>query len=83
MLLLARKAEVIHTHKARSLSIADVTLAINGSKPFQEAILRCDQTYLQEIMSLPEPLQLEEVSMALYDNKKYTSYLQKLMAQLQ
>lgn len=79
MMLLARKASVIQTSKSRSLSLAPIQLnaqRINGPR---EAILHCDKAYLQEIIQLEEPFDLEEAAIAIYDNPKYTSYLQMLL----
>lgn len=83
VMLLVRRAQVVHTHKAKSLSTAQVTLSINGDKVFQEAIVRCDQAYLQELLALSEPLDLQEVAIALYDTPKYAPYLQALIRKLE
>ncbi|MEZ4643108.1 MAG: NYN domain-containing protein [Chloroflexota bacterium] len=82
VMLLARRAEVVQTHKGKSLSTATVTLGVNGDKVYQEAILRCDQAYLQELMALAEPFDLEEAAIALYDTPKYTPYLKAIVSKL-
>lgn len=83
MMLLARKADVIHTLKSRSLSLAPVQLNLQGTRIIQEAILRCDQAYLREILDLEESFELTEAALALYDNPKYARYLQKLLPSLE
>ncbi|MCA9957758.1 MAG: NYN domain-containing protein [Anaerolineales bacterium] len=82
VMLLARRAEVVQTHKGKSLSTATVTLGVNGDKVYQEAILRCDRAYLQELMALAEPFDLEEAAIALYDTPKYTPYLKAIVSKL-
>ncbi len=79
ILLVARRAQVIHTLKGQSLASAPVLLAIEDAKPFQEAILRCDATYLQEILDSTEPFDLQEAAIALYDTPNYARYLQVVM----
>ncbi|MCP4423431.1 MAG: NYN domain-containing protein [Chloroflexi bacterium] len=79
ILLLARRARVIHTLKGKSLATAPVLLNIHDAKPFQEAVLRCDAVYLQEILKLTEPFDLQEAAVALYDTPSYARYLQVVM----
>lgn len=79
VMLLARRAQVVHTHKGKSLSAATVTLGINSDKLLQEAILRCDQAYLQELINLPEPFDPEEAAIALYDTPQYAPYLKAIV----
>lgn len=79
VLLLARRAQVIQILKDRSLSAAPVRLNLQTEKPFQQAVLRCDQTYLQEILTLPEPFDAQEAALALYEKASYAPYIQQLL----
>lgn len=83
VLLLARQAEVVYSLKGIALATSRVSLSIKGEKAFQEAVIRCDKVYLQEILALPEPFVLEEVAIALYDSPKHAVYLQTLLRQLE
>jgi uncharacterized LabA/DUF88 family protein len=76
-MLLARQAEVIRTLKGRSLSTAPVALILNGDNMFKDAVLYCDAIYLREILSLSEPFDLREASVALYESPGYVKYLKK------
>lgn len=80
MLLVARQAQVIHTLKGKSLATAPVSLQLQGTNVFQEAVVRCDSTYLREILELGEPFDIQEAALALYDSIKYVNYLEKVMA---
>jgi len=82
VLLLARQADVLNTLKGKSLSTAPVLLALKGEKLFQTAVMRCDATYLKEILGLPETFVMEEVALALYYTKKHIPYLERLMKQI-
>ncbi len=79
VLLVAREAQVIRSLKGRTLASAPVLLQLEGDSLYQEAIIRCDAIYLQGILDLAEPFQLEEAAIALYDNVLYSRYLQKVM----
>lgn len=81
VLLLARRAEIIETHKSKSLSTALVSLQTKSSKPLQEAILRCDRAYVEELLLLPEDVDAREMALALYDSDTAVPYLQKLIDQ--
>ena len=76
-LLVARQSGIICTLKASSLSMAPVVLEINGTQIFQEAVLMCDRTYLQAILNLPEPFDIEEAAIALYEKADYAPYLKQ------
>ena len=80
MLLLARQADVVHTLKGKSLSTAPVTLYLTGPKIFQEAVTRCDAVYLQAILELPEPFDMEEAALALFYNAGHVPYLKQVLA---
>jgi uncharacterized LabA/DUF88 family protein len=76
-MLLARRAEVIHTLKGNSLATAPVVLKINSAQLFKDAVLYCDAIYLREILALKEPFDIEQASLAIYDSLTYVKYLQK------
>jgi uncharacterized LabA/DUF88 family protein len=79
VLLLARQAHVVQTMKGKSLSTAPVSLALKGDKVFQTAVMRCDAAYLQGILDLPEPFDLDEALIALYYGPVQQRYLQTIM----
>ena len=57
-------------------------LALEGPKMFQESVIRCDMTYLDAIRALPEPFDVEEAALAIYDQAAYASYLRQLLARM-
>ena len=75
----ARRAEVVGTRNGGKLATSPVYLQISGSRLFQEAVMRFDLTYLQEIQTLGSPLDLEEAAIALYDSVSYTRYLKVIL----
>lgn len=79
MLLLARRAQVIRTLKAKSLSLAPVMLEVKGAKAPQEAIMRCDAVYVKEILALADEFDEAEAAVALYYEPKYAHYLKTLI----
>lgn len=79
VLLVARQGQVIRTLKGKSLSTAPVLLELTGSKPFQQAVMRCDGTYLREILALSEPFDLDEAAKALYYTPNHKKYLNVIM----
>lgn len=79
VLLVARRAQVIHTLKGKSLSTATVSLELKGVKPFQEGVMRCDAVYLREMLALSEPFDLEEAALALYYSPGHVRYLKVVM----
>jgi uncharacterized LabA/DUF88 family protein len=76
---IARRADVIGVVNGRSLALASVKLQLEGSKTFQDAVMRCDATYLSEIMALSDPFDLAEAALALYDTPDYARYLKVLL----
>ena len=82
VMLLGRRAQVVRTLKGRSLSTAPILLELKGAKAFQEAVIRCDAAYVQEILASPEPFDVAEAARALYDTEKYATYLEKVMQNL-
>jgi uncharacterized LabA/DUF88 family protein len=83
MLVLARRAGVVRTLKGKTLSSAPVLLALEGDKPFQESVIRCDSAYLAAIRALPEPFDLEQAAIALYDHAGYAPYLRQVLARME
>ena len=81
--MLARRAGVIRTLKGRTLSTAPVLLALEGSRLFQESVIRCDMAYLDAIRALQEPFELEEAALAIYDQASYAPYLRQLLARME
>jgi hypothetical protein len=82
MIVLARRAGVVRTLKGKTLSTAPVLLAIEGSRMFQESVVRCDMVYLDAIRALPEPFDLNEAAVAIYENVSYAPYLRQILARL-
>jgi hypothetical protein len=78
VMLLARKAGIVRTPRANSLSTAYVILELDGDRVFQEAVVLSDQAYLQAIISLPDPFDLQEAAITLYEKPEYAAYLQRL-----
>lgn len=74
-MLLARQAGIIRTLKGRSLSVAQVVLELESKELFKDAVCYCDAIYLREILSLTEPFDITEASLALYDNANYVKHL--------
>jgi len=79
VLLLARRAQVIHTLKAKSLSTAPVLLELKGQKVVQDAIMRCDAAYVKEILELTDEFDEEEAAVALYYEPHFARYLKTLI----
>ncbi len=81
-IVLARRAGVVRTLKGRTLSTAPVLLALDGPKIFQESVIRCDLAYLEAIRALPEPFDVTEVALTIYDNPGYAPYISQLVGRL-
>jgi hypothetical protein len=79
VLLVARRAQVIHTLKDKSLSTAPVRLEVKGAKAYQESVMRCDAVYVKEILELAEDFDETEAAVALYYEPKYAHYLKTLI----
>ncbi len=79
VLLLARRAQVIHTLKAKSLSTAPVLLEIKGQKLVQDAIMRCDAAYVKGILELADEFDEAEAAVALYYEPQFARYLKTLI----
>ena len=78
VLRVARRAEVIDVQNGGSLAKAPVYLLLSGERGFQEAVKKCDLTYLSEIMKLNDLFDLEQASMALYEDIDHVRYLELL-----
>lgn len=79
VMLLAREANIIRTLQGKSLSTAPVLLSLEGDHTFQDAIIRSDIAYIRAISNLPEPFDVKEVALALYENEKFVPYLYKII----
>lgn len=82
LLLVARQAQILTTHKSRSLGSAAITLNLKGEKPVGEAIMKCDAIYLQAILNLSTPFDLDEAALALYGDVKFAGYLKTVMEKM-
>lgn len=80
VLHLANEAGVVKVLAAETLALSHVELAICGDNLFQQALVRCDRTLLERIRALPEPFDLQEASLALYDTVRCAPYLQRVLA---
>lgn len=83
LIVLARRAGVVRTLKGKTLSTAPVLLALEGPKLFQESVVRCDMAYLEAIRALPEPFDVDEAALALYDQASYAPYIRQLLARME
>ena len=81
---LAKRAQVISQQgNQRSLAATPLQLELTGDKLFQEAVMRCDSAYLHVIEHLPEPFDLTQAALALYEDESYTRYLKVLRSRSQ
>jgi uncharacterized LabA/DUF88 family protein len=79
VLRIARRADVIGVANGGSLAHASVNLAVSGDRLFQDAVIRCDVTYLREIKALRNPLDMKEAAKALYDDEGHARYLKIIL----
>jgi uncharacterized LabA/DUF88 family protein len=79
VLRLAQRADVLGVQKSGSLAAAPVYLQIDGQRVFQDAVIRCDATYLKEIQGLDEPFGLDQAAIALYDSEDHARYLKVVL----
>lgn len=75
VLIAAKRAQVINVDRGETLSTAPVQLLLTQGKPFQEAVMRCDAFYLQQIAELDEPFDVEQAAVSLYDSPGHARYL--------
>jgi len=80
VLRVARRAEVIGVQNGGSLAKAAVSLQIDGERVFQDAVISCDIIYLQEIQSLETQLDMEQASIALYEDAGHVRYLKVILS---
>lgn len=79
VMLLAKRARILAVVRGKTLSTAQVNLNLPDSKPFQEAVMRCDVAYLREIQSLEIEFEIEQAAKALYDSPNHARYLKVLL----
>lgn len=79
VLRLARRADVVGVGTANRLAAAPVALQLAGERIFQDAVIRCDATYLKELRDLGLPFDLEEASLALYETVGHARYLKVVL----
>lgn len=80
VLLAAKRARIISVSRGKTLSTAPIGLLLEGDRKFQEAVLKCDAVYLQEIKSLNYAFDIEQASLALYDSTGHVRYLKVLQS---
>ena len=79
-LRVARRAEVVTTSNgSKSLTADPLQLQLQSDKPFQDAVMRCDAMYLQELQAAFGTVDLDEAALALYDAKGHQRYLKVVM----
>ena len=71
--------EVITSMKGRALASSPVLIQLEGKAAYQEAIIRCDAVYLRAILDLSEFFDLDEATIALYDDLKHKDYIQNVL----
>jgi hypothetical protein len=76
---LARRANVLSVQNGNSLAKAPVSLRLTGDRTFQEAVIKSDATYLQEILAVEGAFDLEQASIALYESVGHARYLQVIL----
>ena len=79
VMLLARRAQVIDTLKAKSLSTAPVLLRVKGAKAVQDAIMRTDAVYVKEILAFADSFDEAEAAVALYYDPQFARYLKTII----
>ncbi len=80
VLRVARRAEVINVQNGGSLAKAAVSLQLEGERAFQDAVINCDLIYLQEIQNLETQFDLEQASIALYEDAGHVRYLKVILS---
>jgi hypothetical protein len=81
VLRVAQRAGVISIPENTPWSTAPVRLELSGGRVFQEAVMRCDATYLRCLQNAPTPFDLEAAAQALYDAAGQARYLQVVLHQ--
>ena len=80
VLRVARRADVVGVQDGGGLATAAVMLRITGDRALQEAVIKCDLVYLKEIQSLEEPFDLDQASIALYEDIGHSRYLKVILS---
>ncbi|MGH2537878.1 MAG: hypothetical protein ACRDHL_10825, partial [Candidatus Promineifilaceae bacterium] len=80
VLRLARRASVIQVQGGGRLGQAAVELRLNGGRRFQDAVIRCDLTYLDEIQAMAAPFDPGAAALALYADSGQTRYVKVLLS---
>lgn len=75
VLIAAKRAQVLQVGRGKSLSSAPVKLALSQERAFQEAVMRCDALYLQQIADLDESFDVEQAAVTLYNSTGHARYL--------
>ena len=83
LIVTARRGGVVRTLKGRTLATAPVLLALEGDRLYQESVIRCDMAYLEAIRALSEPFDLEQATLALYDQPSYRAYIKYVLSRLE
>jgi hypothetical protein len=78
VLLVARQAEVIRTLRGKTLASAPILLQMSGERIFQDAVICVDKAYLEAILELPDPFELTQAALALYDSADFAPYLKRI-----
>lgn len=79
LLRVARRAGIINVKNGSSLAKSPVALQITGERSFQDSVIKTDLVYLREIKNLSDPFDLEQASIALYEDVGHTRYLQVIL----
>ncbi len=83
LIVVARRGGVVRTLKGRTLATAPVLLALEGDRIYQESVVRTDMAYLEAIRALIEPFDLDEATLALYDQPSYRAYMKYVAGRLE
>ncbi|MFZ0546428.1 MAG: NYN domain-containing protein [Candidatus Promineifilaceae bacterium] len=77
----AKRADVVGILNGGKLSTSPIYLKMSGDRLFQDAVMRFDLTYLQEIQLLDNcAFDLEEAAVALYESVGHTRYLKVVLS---
>ena len=82
VLRLARRSGVIKVSADTDVPLASshIYLTLSTDKLLQEAVMRCDYTYLSELGSITTlPFDFSQASCALYDSADHAQYLRRLL----
>jgi uncharacterized protein (TIGR00288 family) len=82
LLRLAQRANLIDAPVVGALAISPVYWRLNSERPFQEAVMLSDMTYLRGLMEAGFTLDLDEAALALYDDPGRSRYLKVIAKRL-